>query len=51
MALILAHLATLQLSLCSKTLSGTFLLLFYIASALLFRVLTSLVSHLCSWGM
>lgn len=51
MALILAHLATLQLSLCSKTLSGTFLLLCYITSSLLFRVLTSLVSHLCSWGM
>lgn len=51
MALIHAHLATLQLSLCGKTLSSTFLLLCYIASSLLFRVLTSLVSHLCSWGV
>lgn len=35
---------------CGKTLSG--ILLCYIASSLLLRVLTtSLVSHLCSWGM
>lgn len=50
MALILAHLATLQLSLCSKTLSGTFLLLFYIASALLFSESSHPLLHTYAHG-
>lgn len=45
-----ARLATLRFSLCGETLSGTFLLLCYIASSVLLRGITSLVSRSLSGG-